>query len=225
MPSNTKSLTKFLTDTRITGLLYLGLAVTGMFVFIIARSNIYVAENSIATKANLIDKEFLARLGIIVELKLVIFQALAAIWFYKLFSKVNNFASGALAVFGVVNAVAILISSAMWLGALNAALAGESAATVMNLFNLHETIWLVAGIFFGLWLIPMGLLAAKSMMPRALAGFLIIGGIGYITSTLLVILNPNLKSIADLMVLPATIGEFWMVGYLMLNSRLKTANS
>lgn len=122
----------FLTDTRVTGLLYLGLAITGMFVFLFARSNIYVDGNAQLTNTNLLEKESLARLGIAAELVLVIFQALAAVWFYKLFSKVDNFAAGLVAVFGTVNAVAILISSAMWLSALNASTAGDLAINVFN---------------------------------------------------------------------------------------------
>lgn len=200
----------FLTDTRITGLLYLGLALTGMFAFLFARSNIYVDGNAVATNAHLLEKETLARVGIAVELMLVAFQALTAIWFYKLFRNVNSFGAGMLTALGLVNATAILVSSAMWLSALNAAIAGESAATVFNLFNLHESIWLVSGIFFGLWLLPMGYLAAKTRMPRVLAGFLVAGGIGYILSTLLVILFPEQKSLSGIFALPATIGEFWM---------------
>jgi Domain of unknown function (DUF4386) len=215
--------TKFLTDTRVTGLFYLGLALTGFFVFLFARSNIYVESDALATSTKLIEKEALARLGIAVELALVVFQALAAIWFYKLFKRVRSFEAGLITVFGMVNAAAILISAAMWLSALNLALSGATAEAY-NLLHLHESIWLVSGIFFGLWLIPMGYLAAKSNMPRALAGFLITGGVGYILSTLLIILFTGQKTLSDLLILPATVGEIWMVGYLISKPELNTTS-
>ena len=209
-----------LTDTRITGLLYLGIALTGMFAFLFARSKIFVDGNAITTAANLIEKATLARQGIVFELALVIFQALAAVWFYKLFRKVDSFAAILIAAFGMANAILILIASATWLATLNASIAGDAASAVYNLFNLHETIWLVGGIFFGLWLIPMGYLALRANMPRALAWLLIAGGIGYILSTVVLVLFPEQKTISGMLPLPATIGEFWMVGYLLMKSKL-----
>ncbi len=215
---------RFLTDTRITGILYLGLALTGLFVFVFARSNIYADGNALATSTNLLEKENLARLGIATELALVIFQALVAVWFYKLFKKVNGFSSGLIAVFGIINAITILISSAAWLSALNATLVGNQADLAYNLLNLHESIWLVSGIFFGLWLIPMGYLTYKSGMPKALAWILTIGGIGYILSTFILILIPSLKTLAESLPMLATIGEFWIIGYLLIKPDIKPRN-
>ncbi len=220
-----KNISKLLTDTRITGILYLGLALTGLFVFVFARSNIYVDGNALATSINLLEKQNLARFGIATELALVIFQALVAIWFYKLFRKIDSFASGLITVFGIINAIAILISSAMWLSALNASIAGNQAALVYNLLNLHESIWMVSGIFFGLWLIPMGYLTHKTKMPKALAGILTLGGIGYILSTFILILIPSLKTLAESLPMIATIGEFWIIGYLLIKPGLNVTRS
>lgn len=216
------NLRNFLTTTRVTGLLYLGLALTGMVSFLFAKSQIYVENNASETLANLIEKENLARIGIATELALVAFQAFAAIWFYKLFKAKDSFSAGILAVFGLINAVAILIASALWLSALNSASSGASASNAYTLFNTHETIWLVSSLFFGLWLLPMGYLARKAQMPRYLAGILIAGGVGYIISAFILILAPDQDAIANLLVTPATIGEFWMIGYLLTKSKLNS---
>lgn len=216
---------KYLTDTRITGLLYLGLAITGLFIFAFAKGNIYISGDPALTKSNMIEKETLARFGLAAELGLVIFQTLTAVWFYKIFSKVNSFAAGMVAVFGVVNAIAILISSTMWLGALNLAIANEAVDKVYNLFTLHELIWVVSGLFFGLWLIPMGYLALNSKMPRLLGWILITGGIGYILSTFIAVLFPNQKSLIEILPMIATVGEFWMIGYLLSKPKLHKAES
>lgn len=71
----------------------------------------------------------------------------------------------------------------------------------------------------------MGYLAAKTRMPRALAGFLIAGGVGYILSAFIFIVFPNQIMLADIVTLPANVGEFWMVAYLLVKSRLNEASA
>lgn len=210
-----------ITTSRLTGLFYLGLAITGMFAFLFAKSNLYVEGNEIATLSNLISQQGLSRFGIAAELALVLFQVLTAIWFYKLFKKVDDFAAFALAIFGTINAIIILVSASFWLGAFTIAIGSsipptpiESSNTLL-MFNIHEYLWVVGKLFFGLWLIPMGYLAVKSNMPKVLGWILILGGVGYILSLFLEILLPGPSSIAELITIPATIGEFWMIGYLL----------
>ncbi|MBA3757325.1 DUF4386 domain-containing protein [Candidatus Saccharibacteria bacterium] len=197
-----------------TALFYLGLALMGFFSFLFARENLYIDGDSLKTASNLVEKETLARWGIASEVALVGFQALAAVWFFKLFRKRDSFVAGLIAVFGMVNAVIILISSAMWFGALNAALAGQPEIT-QTLFDVHENIWKMGNLFFGLWLIPMGAMVIKAEMPKALGWFLIAGGIGYMLTTFILIILPEQTNFADLLVIPATIGEFWIIGYLL----------
>lgn len=209
---------KFLTDSRITGLLYLGLAITGVTSYAFIRSQIFVEGNASETLNNLVSQETLSRVGIASEIALVLFQVLTALWFYKLFKKVGSFAAVTLAVFGTINAVAILVASAFWLSAQNAAAAGDIANYVYSLFQIHDQIWAVSGLSFGLWLIPMGYLVKKAGMPKNLAGFLIYGGILYVLSAFVVILLPDQSGLADLITTPAAIGEFWIIGYLLFKN-------
>jgi hypothetical protein len=203
---------------RTTGLLYLGLALSGMVSFLGIRSQIFVDGEPADTVSNLLERQDLARVGIAFEILLVLTQALAALWFYKLFKKLDSFTAMTLAVFGMVNSVAILTAAAFWLNALNSAIASNSVELTYNLFSIHNDIWTVATLFFGLWLIPMGYLSRKALMPKALAGFLIIGGAFYMASTFVLILWPNQNTLADSMSIPGTIGEFWIIGYLLFKS-------
>ena len=70
---------------RMTGLFYLGLAITGVLGFLLIRPRLFAAGDPAATLANLVDNESLARAGVALELLIVVTQALAAIWFYRLF--------------------------------------------------------------------------------------------------------------------------------------------
>ncbi len=52
-------------------------------------------------------------------------------------------------------------------------------------------------------------------MPRALGWILLLGGAGYLVNAFLTYLAPDLDAIAGVLVVPATIGEFWMIAYLL----------
>jgi hypothetical protein len=208
---------------RTTGLLYLGLAITGLLGFMLIRNQLFVADDAQATLANLLQHESVARLGIVLEMGVVITQALVALWFYRLFRGVNSFAAGSLAAFGMVNAAAILVSAALLATALEVSQdpsltqSGGAATTVQLLYVVCGHLWIVGGIFFGLWLIPMGWLARQSgWMPNLLGWILMIGGLGYIANALLTYLIPNPGPAVELLTIPATVGELWMVGYLCL---------
>ena len=85
------------TAARVTGIWYLSLAIAGMLSFLVVRPQIFAEGDAAATLANLVDKESLARLGLVAEMGVVLAQALTAIWFYKLFRDINHVAAWALA--------------------------------------------------------------------------------------------------------------------------------
>ncbi len=205
---------------RTTGWFYLGLAVTGVLGFLLVRPELYDSGNPAATFANLQEHEALARWGIALELGIVLTQALAALWFFRLFRAVDSFAAGAIAAFGLVNATAILASAGFLATALDVATSdGGTAGEAQLMYRASENLWGVAAIFFGLWLIPMGWLAWKSRwMPRALGWVLLAGGVGYVLSAFVGYLfaGSGADAVAEALTLPADVGEFWMIGYLLL---------
>jgi hypothetical protein len=153
------------------------------------------------------------------ELGTVLFGALLAVWFYRLFRSVDAFTAGTVLVFGMVNAVAILGSAAFLATALDVALDPSldgAAATAQLMYVVSGNLWDVSAVFFGLWLIPMGLLVLRSgWMPRLMGWLLTAGGVGYVLYTFFVYLAPDAASIAAVLTFPA-VSEFWMVGYLLV---------
>lgn len=208
---------------RTTGLLYLGFFITGISGFLVIRGQLFAADDPQGTLSNLMAHESLARLGIALELGIVLTQALTAVWFYRLFRSVDTLAAGSLALFGMVNAVAILSSAALLATALDVAddaslaVTGGTAATVQLLYVASGHLWGVAALFFGLWLIPMGRLVVRSRwMPRPLGWILVVGGIGYLSSAFVTYLAPHADLVSGLLTAPATIGELWIMGYLIV---------
>jgi Domain of unknown function (DUF4386) len=216
---------------RRTGILYLALGITGMLGFLVIRPQIFVAGDPTATLTNLLDSSALARTGLALEMALVLTQALAAVWFYKLFRSINATAAWSLATFGMVNAVAIMASAGFMATALSIsgdsglAPGGDAAATVQLMFEMSANSWGMGALFFGLWLIPMGHIAATSgLMPVWLGRVLMAGGVGYVVSAFLTYGIADAPAwLVEGLVIPATIGEFWMIGYLLFVGIRQTA--
>lgn len=208
---------------RVTGALYLAFFVTGIFGSVVVREQLFASGDPDATLANLVEHESLARAGIMLELGIVAVQALTAVWFYRLFRTVDDFSAAALALFGIVNAVAILASAAFLASALEVArdqslaAPGGAAATAQLMYMLSDQVWGVAALFFGLWLIPMGWLAIRSRwMPEPLGWTLIVGGIGYFVSAFVRYAFADSDTAAQVLTLPSIVGELWMMAYLLI---------
>ena len=76
---------------RTTGLLYLGFFITGIVGSLIVRAQLFAADDPHGTLSNLMEHESLARVGIALELCIALFQALTAVWFYRLFRGVDGY--------------------------------------------------------------------------------------------------------------------------------------
>lgn len=203
---------------RATGVFYLALGIAGMLGFLLVRPALADPDAAV-TLTNLREHETLARVGIALEMAVVLAQALAAVWFYQLFRAVDAFAAGMIAVFGMMNAAAIMASGACLATALQAALgdAGAGAGTPQLMYALSENFWGVGNLFFGLWLIPMGWCVLRSeTMPRLLGRLLVVSGIGYVASGFVTYLLPEAEVVVVLLAAPATVSEFWMLGYLLV---------
>lgn len=205
---------------QITGGWYLLMAVSGVLGFLIFHPKVFISGDAAATLQNIIDGESVARIRLLLEFTIIISQVLTAVWFYKLFRSINEWAAWSVAIWGTVNAVAIMISAIAMGSAIDIAdssLAIDDQIVLISAFQVViKNAWAAGSIFFGLWLIPMGYIVTSSLrMPIWLGYTLIIGGIGYILSTLLFYAGFD-ASFVNYLTIPATIGEFWMIGYLLI---------
>lgn len=203
---------------RTTGLLYLALGLTGMLGFLVVRPQLFEPGDAAATVANLAAHEGLAQAGIALELGAVLAQALAALWFFRLFRPVDSFVAGAIAVFGMVNAVAILGSAAFLASALDVSREPVGEGDSQLMYVVGENFWASGNLFFGLWLIPMGVAVLRSgWAPRALGNLLVVGGVLYVLSAFVVSAVADASAVVEtVLVVPATVAEFWMIGWLLV---------
>jgi len=121
----------------------------------------------------------------------------------------------------MMNSVAIMISAISMSSAIEIAKSSsqtfqEKIILIQLLSNLISNAWGVGSLFFGLWLIPMGYIVVDSKrMPIWLGRILMIGGIGYLLSAFTKYIGIN-NPLLEFLVIPATVGEFWMIGYLLI---------
>lgn len=169
---------------RIAGVLYLVVAVGGGFAELYARGSVTVAGDASATAANIAQHSMLFRAGLVADLVDSTCFLGVALVLYALLKQVN--ANVAVAML-VINAVSVAIQALNMLthaGALLVAtdprFAGMSSGALF-LLELHHDGYLIAQIFFGLYLLPLGYLVFRSgMFPRALGVVLMVGCAGYV---------------------------------------------
>lgn len=211
---------ELVTTARTAGIWYLIMAISGILGFLIFHPQVFDSEDSQKTLTNLIDLESLARTRLLFEFAIIVSQALTAVWFYRLFRNINEWAAWSVGIWGMINSVVIMISAISMGSAIEIANSSQTVEDKLILIELLSSLvtnaWSVGGLFFGLWLIPLGyIITSTKRMPIWLGRTLIAGGIGYLISTSINYIGIESPLLGYLTVL-ATIGEFWMIGYLLI---------
>jgi hypothetical protein len=212
---------------RIAGVLYLLVAIFGGFALFFVDRKVYVAGNAAKTAGNLVAHSGLVRMGVAADLIQATLWIFLAMTLYLLLKHVSRSAAGAMVVLVAVGAAIDCLNAVFRFEGLRVATghvgsaalgtAGSNALALLLLDTQHYGV-LIAQIFFGLWLMPLGYLAYKSgMFPKVLGVLLIVGGACYLVDTLALFLVPNFsKSISTAIVIPSTIAEISMVVYLLV---------
>jgi len=164
-------------DAQRAGLLYLAFIVTSIFSGVV-RSRLIVLEDASLTADLLKNSMWLLRISVIVDLVSAVLFLLAAWALYVLLKRVNqNFAL----LFLLLNAAGVAVQCISLLFLLVPMLINGSAdfqrafqpdqLNTLNLlfYNLHKSGFMIAQIFYGAWLLPLGFLVYKSgFLPKVL---------------------------------------------------------
>ncbi len=206
---------------RIAGLLYLCLAVFSGLPWMYLNGSVIVEHNASATAANVAAHASLIRLALVADLAGMACYVLTALALYALLHDVDRGIAATMVVFAATGAAvmgAMLLPEAGALSVATGPASPGSDSLVLTLLNLRAAGALVAGVFFGLWLLPMGYLAYTSgYFPRALGVALMVGCFSYLVDLVERFLFPGLgATLSPYVLLPAIVAEFWMVGYLLL---------
>lgn len=190
---------------RVAGALYLVANIFAPFTLLYLPSRFVVRGDATATANNIIASVSLFRLGIVGNLFTFIANIFLALALYQLLKIVSrNLASLMLMLFligvpiAMLNelpqlAVLQLLSGADYLKVYSP---DQLQAAAYLLLRLHDQGLLIAHIFFGLWLLPMGHLVFKSgFIPRIVGVPLVIAGVGYVVQSFAAFLGYNVNII------------------------------
>ena len=221
IPSSPKRL------ARIAGVLYLLLGIFGGFAQGFLYPKIYVAGDAAKTAGNLITNSGLVRIGVVADLFQATVWVFVALTLYRLLRHVNKSAASAMVVLASIGAGITMLNAVFEFeglrvatGAVNLAgfgAAGSNALALLMVDAQHYGL-LIASIFMGLWLVPLGYLAFRSgWFPKALGVVLIAAGACYLVDAFAAFLVPDFaKAIHGYITIPSIIAEVWTLVYLLL---------
>ena len=179
---------------RIAGLLYVLTSIPGVFCLLYIPSHFIVWTDAAATANKILSSEFVFRLGIVSELVSFTGFIFVARALYRLFHGVNKAHASLMVTLIVVSIPISLVNVLNEIAALTLMRGGDYLSVftktqrdglAMMFLDLHNYGFDVAQIFWGLWLIPFGILVFKSgFLPRILGILLIIACFGYLANSL-----------------------------------------
>jgi len=222
---------------RIAGILYLLVGIFGGFAQGFVYPKIYVAGDAAATAANLVANSGLVRLGVVADFFDNVTWVLLALILFVLLKHVNKSAARAMVVLVAIGAGITMLNAVFEFealrvatGALNLSGFGATGSNALGLILVDAQHYglLIASIFFGLWLVPLGYLAYMSgWFPKALGIALVVGGACYLIDMLAAFLLPEVgKAVHGYITIPSAIAEISMVVYLLvLGVNTKTSNA
>lgn len=209
------------------GVLYLLVGIFGGFAEGFVDPKMYVAGNAAATTANVVANAGLVRMGVVAHLLDGTFFVFLAMTLYSLLRHVHRSAARAMLVCVILATGIICLNAVFQFEGLRVATgsyydaafgsAGANALVLLLLDTQHYGT-LIAQVFFGLWLVPLGYLAIRSgLFSKWLGGVLIVGGICYLVDMLAAFLLPDLgQKIHGFVIIPSAVAEIWMVVYLLV---------
>ena len=169
---------------RVAGLLYLTVTIVGVFSLMYIPGLIYVPGDAAATAHNIALHEALFRTNIFLEIWGATLEIFLVLALYRLLAGVNRSLAMVMLVLGLMDVPVFFVNSLNDVGALlfargadflSAFAEPQREAMVMLFLRLHHYGEVVNEVFWGLWLLPFGMLVYESrFLPRLLGVWLML---------------------------------------------------
>lgn len=192
-------------QARRAGLLYFIGGVIAPFGLLYVPTTLIEVGNATATADNIRASTNLLRMGIAAEIAVAVIFLFVALALYHLFKNVNQTHALAMAALIIVSLPLSLMAAVLNFGALHV-VSGEEWLSTFSQPQLDSLAYVflrvrsetinVASVFWGLWLVPMGVLVWRSgFIPRLIGAGLWIAGAGYLIEVTTHVLLPNVNEL------------------------------
>ena len=211
---------------RLAGALYLLMGLPAPFSLLYVPRTLIVGGDATATARNVLAHEGLFQAGIAAHLFTVTMFIFVAMVLYRLLNQVNRMHAAVMVIlvlvsipislFSLINEISAL---ALLRGSHYVAALGKAQVDALALFLLvvRGKALLIAQIFWGLWLLPFGLLVMRSgFLPRILGVLLIVNGVAYPIASVAALFFPEHAPLVDRVLFPALLGELWIMLWLVI---------
>lgn len=211
---------------RIAGLLYLFVVLIGPFVLLYVPGKLFVSADATATARNILAHESLFRGYIVAGLvgELIFVAAILAL--FRLLKGVSSELATLMVLLILIDVPLAFLSVANEVATLAFLRGGEFLAVfdkpqrdalAVLLINIDKQGVLVSEIFWGLWLLPLGLLVYRSkFLPRFLGVWLFINGLAYLVISGTGLLLPQHHKMVFSIATPVLFGEAALMLWLLI---------
>lgn len=213
MGNNTNELKK---TARLAGLLYLIWVITGIYGIMYVPSQTIVPGDAAATANKILANEFIFRTGIINDIISNTIWVFIAFVLYLLFKEVNERQAKLMVALVLVQIPVVFFMEALNITSLmlfkgeilKTFEPGQRQDLAMLFLKINDYGTITLEMFWGLWLLPFGLLVYKSgFIPRVLGVFLLLNGLAYMLLSFVSVLYPEYRALASQFGMP-----FWILG-------------
>ena len=213
-------------DARLAGVLYLAIGALGPFSLKYVPNALIVRGDAAATAARIRASEMLFRAGIAAELLGTIVFLFVVLALYRLLSSVNKSYAAVMVILAAVSVPISCLNQVNELTALTLLRGGDYLATVdksqldiwaMVFLRRYSQGLVINELFWGLWLLPFGVLVWRSgFLPKILGAFLIVNAFAYPALTFTALLAPDYSSVVSRFATPAMFGEMVIMLWLLI---------
>jgi Domain of unknown function (DUF4386) len=214
-------------NARVAGFLYLLGSLFGIVRLLYVPTKLFVYGNAAATANNITGHESLFRFGMVSYLVCGVLWIFVTLALYRLFKGVNQALAVLMVILGSVVVVPIFFVNTINDAAALLLVRGGGYLSVFDkpqrdalarlFLDLHHQLDLANEIFWGLWLIPFGLLVYRShFLPRMLGVGLIIACFGYLALSLTGLLFPDYEDQVSNIAQPLLLAELAIMLWLLI---------
>jgi len=214
-------------NARIAGLIYFSMVFTAPLRLMYIPNTLFVRGDASATASNILAHQTLFRLGILGDLLTGVIAIFVTLALYRLFKEVDQNLARLMVILG-----SLMVTPIYFVNTVNDAAAlllvrggdflsvfqkPQLDAMAMLFLRLHHAGVVANELFWGLWLLPFGVLVFRSrFLPRILGVWLILNGIAYVIICFIAVLAPQYEDAAFNRAFPVMFGELAIMLWLVI---------